>query len=213
MYIGEIIKEYRAKHKLSQRAFASMANVTAAYVSALENIYNPRNNKPYSVTTEKARDIANGMNMSVDELLSKLNKNQEFEINIAEKQPSRIPILATFPSRGNSKILGYIYDEEYNSDDYFAFRVTDDSMQDILCNGDIAIAKKQEEFSSADTCVVVVNGTPMVREVIHTNSGIMLIPRNRNKYETIEFSKKEIKSLPIEIKGIVVEARNKGCFK
>ena len=42
MYIGEIIKEYRIKNKLSQRAFASRTSLNPSYINTLEKIYNPK---------------------------------------------------------------------------------------------------------------------------------------------------------------------------
>lgn len=78
MYIGEIIKEYRITNSLSQRAFASRTTLSPSYINTLEKIYNPRTGKPYSVTTDVANEIAKAMNISIEELLSKINENQEF---------------------------------------------------------------------------------------------------------------------------------------
>lgn len=81
MYIGEIIKEYRTNNKISQRAFASRTTLSPSYINTLEKIYNPKTGKPYSVTTEVAEEIANAMNMSIEELLAKISGNQEFTVN------------------------------------------------------------------------------------------------------------------------------------
>ena len=42
MHLGEIIKEYRDKNKLSMDKFAKMANVSKAYISVLERNQRPK---------------------------------------------------------------------------------------------------------------------------------------------------------------------------
>lgn len=81
MYIGEIIKDYRKKNKLSQRAFASRTSRSASYINTLEKIYNPKTGKPYSVTTDVAKEFAKAMFINIEDLLNMLDKDQEFEIN------------------------------------------------------------------------------------------------------------------------------------
>lgn len=81
MYIGEIIKNYRMTNNLSQRGFAARTTLSPSYINTLEKIYNPKTGKPYSVTTDVAKEIANAMHISIEELLSKIDNNQEFTIN------------------------------------------------------------------------------------------------------------------------------------
>ena len=69
MKIGEVILEYRRKHKLSQRQFAKKCgDISNGYISMLENDMNPATNKGIKPTVEKLKLIANGMEMSLDEL-------------------------------------------------------------------------------------------------------------------------------------------------
>lgn len=97
MYIGEIIKEYRELNNLSQRAFASRTTLSPSYINTLEKIYNPKTNKPYSVTTDVANELAKAMYMSIEELLSKINNNQEFttsnKIPLEELYKDKVPLL------------------------------------------------------------------------------------------------------------------------
>lgn len=132
MYIGEIIKDYRTKYKLSQRAFAGRTTLSPSYINTLEKIYNPKTGKPYSVTTDVANEIAKAMNMSIEDLLSKISGNQEFTLNTSEINNFNvsIPILGTVKA-------GYDYLAEENwegtidvksenvedSSEYFALRI------------------------------------------------------------------------------------------
>lgn len=81
MFIGEIIKEYRTIHNITLRDFAARTSLSHSYISTLEQVYNPKTNKPYSVTTDAAKEIAEAMKMPIEELIRKLDETQEFEIN------------------------------------------------------------------------------------------------------------------------------------
>jgi len=110
------------------------------------------------------------------------------------------------------EIIGYYDSDEYNSDEYFVLKLNGDSMFP-LCDGDMVVVKKQEHFKSGQTCVVLISkDTPIIRDVIKTNKGVMLISKNPN-YTPIDYSYDEIVSLPIQIIGLVVEAKIKGVFK
>ena len=86
MYIGEIIKDYRLKNKLSQRTFASRTSLSPSYINTLEKVFNPKNGKPYSVTTSVALELSQAMSITIEELLSKLNEDQEFTLNEKQKE-------------------------------------------------------------------------------------------------------------------------------
>ena len=125
MYIGEIIKKYREEHHLSQRAFASLTSLSPSYINTLEKIYNPKTNKPYSVTTDVAVEIANAMNTTVENLLNMLDKSQEFQINtvpLVNIQQTEIPVLGTvkagYDYLTNENIIGHVFlrSEEHTSE-------------------------------------------------------------------------------------------------
>lgn len=92
MFIGEIIKDYRTTHNLSQREFASRTSLSFSYINTLEKVYNPKTNKPYSVTTDVAKELATAMMMPIEELIYKLDETQEFEINANQIHVIRVPI-------------------------------------------------------------------------------------------------------------------------
>lgn len=116
MYIGEIIKDYREKNELSQRAFASKTSLSPSYINTLEKIYNPKTDKPYSVTTDVANELAKAMQISIEELLSKINDNQEFttsnKISLEELYKDTVPLLGTvkagYDYLANENVLDYV---------------------------------------------------------------------------------------------------------
>lgn len=226
MYIGEIIKQYRIENKLSQRAFAKRTSLSPSYINTLEKIYNPKTNKPYSVTTDVALELANAMYISIEDLLIKINENQEFTVNtsfkpipISELQQTKIPILgkvkAGYDYLADENKIGYTYLDYTPSDteNYYALQITGNSMEPLFDDGDIAIIHKQDDFESGNTCIILINGDEAtVKKVVRMEDGIDLIAMNPY-YPVRHFSKEEMDKIPVKIIGKVVEARKKQQFK
>lgn len=162
MYIGEIIKEYRVIHNLSQRAFASRTSLSPSYINTLEKIYNPKTNKPYSVTTDVANEIASAMNITIEELLSKINDNQEFTTSTSNS--AVVFIYGTIPAGVPMECIEDVIDtEEIPADmlkggkQYFGLKVKGDSMSPEYLDGDTLILEKVEDVETGQDAVIMVN--------------------------------------------------------
>lgn len=214
MYIGEIIKEYRTNNKISQRAFASRTSLSPSYINTLEKIYNPKTGNPYSVTTDVANEIAKAMNMSIEELLSKINGNQEFTINSSSS--AVVFVYGTIPAGIPMECIEDIIDTEEISADmlkggkqYFGLKIKGNSMYPDYLDGDTIILEKTDDCESGDECCVMVNGSDgTFKKVIKNENGIILQPLN-SEYQPMFYTNEQIKSLPVKIIGKVVELRRK----
>ena len=134
-----------------------------------------------------------------------------------------IPILGTVKAGydwlAEENITGYITDSdivknyEKNIGEYFALKVTGDSMLPLLSEGDLVIVHKQSDVESGQTAIILINGDEAtVKKVIKTNDGIELHSMNPY-YPKKKFSFDDIKNLPVEIIGRVKEAKIKGAFE
>lgn len=218
MYIGEIIKKYRDEHELSQRAFASKTSLSPSYINTLEKIYNPKTNKPYSVTTDVALEIANAMNISIEDLLNMLDKNQEFNINSPKTDALGNPVIP-IPILGTVK-AGYDYLAQENwigtvdvdkklveSGELFALKIKGDSMSPVLIEDDIVVVKKQDDFENGDIVVAIINGDEAtIKKGKKSENSILLQPFNNN-YEPLIFTYEEMKTIPVTIIGIVKQLK------
>lgn len=93
MFIGEIIKKYRIENHISQRAFAAMTSLSPSYINTLEKVYNPKTGKPYSITTDVAKEISNALFIPMEQLLAMLDDKQEsnyFEFKIQDDSMSPV---------------------------------------------------------------------------------------------------------------------------
>ncbi len=83
MNIGEIIKQYRTERKLSMDNFSKQSGLTKGYISMLEKNEHPKSKKPIIPTEETIVKVAKGMNVEIDDILEKLDPNQEIQINLS----------------------------------------------------------------------------------------------------------------------------------
>ena len=214
MYIGEIIKKYRINHELSQRAFASRTSLSPSYINTLEKIYNPKTQKPYSVTTDVALELANAMNIKIEDLLNMLNNDQEFNIN--NDNSAVVFVYGTIPAGIPMECIEDIIDTEEISADmlkggkqYFGLRVKGDSMEPEYLDGDTLILEKVDDCESGDDCVVMVNGNDgTFKRVFKNENGIILQPLNPS-YSPMVYTNDQIENLPVRIIGVVEEFRRK----
>lgn len=134
-----------------------------------------------------------------------------------------IPILGTVKAGYNwlaeENVIGYITDEntvksyEKNIHEYYALKVTGDSMLPLLSEGDLVIVHDQEDVESGQTAVVLINGEEAtVKKVIKTNEGIELHAMNPY-YPIKKFTFEDMKNIPVKIIGRVKEAKIKGAFE
>lgn len=217
MYIGEIILKYRNSFepKLSQRAFASKTSLSPSYINTLEKIYNPKTGKPYSVTTDVALELATAMGLTIEELLAKLNNDQEFITNTSNFNKQAYPLLGKVKAGYNylaqENLIGYVAIDKNLPDpeNYFALKVTGDSMQPVLYEDDIVIIHKQNDVESGQIGIVLVdNEEATIKKIIKHDSYIELIAFNsyyppRKLYEKDKF----------KIIGKVTEARISKIFE
>lgn len=145
---------------------------------------------------------------------STLNKN---------RNKAKIPILGTVKAGYNwlaeENVIGYITDKdtikdyEKNINEYFALKVTGDSMLPLLSDGDLVIVHDQDDVESGQTAVILINGEEAtVKKVIKTNEGIELHAMNPY-YPIKKFTFDDMKNIPIKIIGRVKEAKIKGAFE
>lgn len=93
--------------------------------------------------------------------------------------------------------------------EYFALRIHGDSMEPKISNGDIVIVRIQDTVENNEIAIVRVNGEEATcKRVQKTSEGLALLPTNPS-YEPMFFTPKQVRELPVEIIGRVVEVRAK----
>lgn len=223
MILGDLIKEYRIKNKLSLRDFAQKCGLSHSYISALEKNIDPRTGKPIAPTLDTVKYISKGMNLSIEEILKILDDEQEFTINkdISEEynyqQSSAVVfIYGTIPAGVPMEMIEDIIDTEEIPVDmlkggkqYFGLKIKGNSMFPEYLDGDIIICEKVDNCESGQDCVVMVNGDDgTFKRVFKNENGIILQPLNP-EFQPMIYTNEQIEKLPIKVIGKVVELRRK----
>ena len=166
MFLGEIIKKYRKENNLSLRAFASKCGLSYTYISMLEKNIDYRTGKPIAPTLDSVKYISNAMNIPIDDLLKMLDDEQEFKLNedVLPNNLNVIPILGTVKAGydwlAEENVVDYVTLKENipNIKEYYALKITGDSMLPLLSEGDLVIVHDQDDVESGKTAVILING-------------------------------------------------------
>lgn len=173
-------------------------------------LYESETRKPSLEVLVKLSEI---FNCSIDYLLCKTNIRNAV-INVA-----RIPILGTVKAGydwlAEENVVDYITLKETipNINEYYALKITGQSMLPLLSEGDLVIVHDQDDVESGQTAVILINGEEAtVKKVIKTNDGIELHAMNPY-YPVKKFTYDDMKNIPVKIIGRVRQAKIKGAFE
>lgn len=200
------LNKYLDSFQMNQADLANRLSVNKSVVSSwLSGSRYPRMN-----TMEK---IANIFNIEKSDLIE--NKSQE-ESPTRHAKGIRIPVLgrvaAGIPIEAIEDVDDWeeIPDSMAKNGEYFALKIKGKSMEPRIMEGDVVIVRKQSCIDSGDVAIVLVNGNDAtVKQVTKSENGITLIGWNPSVFPPQVYNNDQIKSLPIQILGKVIEVRGK----
>lgn len=200
---GKRLKALREEYGITQKELADRLSLTPKAIS----FYELDKREP---TGEVLIALANMFHTSTDYLLG--NKEQKD----TQSKGVRIPVLgrvvAGIPIDAIEEVVDWeeIPVEMAKTGEFFGLRITGHSMEPRICDGDVVIVKKQSTVESGEIAIVLVNGNDAtIKRVKIQETGITLIATNISVYEPHFYTNEEIKELPVQILGKVVELRGK----
>ena len=81
MSLEDILRQYREAENLSMQEFADRCGLSKGYISMLEKGHHPQNSRALVPSLNTIKALANGMNMTVDSLLSAMDGDTLVSIN------------------------------------------------------------------------------------------------------------------------------------
>ena len=213
MTFANNLKNLRAMKCISQAKLADVFGFTQQAVGRWEQ---GQSTPDYNTLVK----LSNFFNVSTDYLLGRSDSptgSYSADIGSPSKEKTiRIPILgrvaAGNPIGAIEEIIGgeEIPKKLAAGSTCFALRVCGRSMEPRILAGDTVIIRQQPDVDSGDIAVVLVGGEEAtVKRVKKQKDGIILVATNTTVYEPHFYSNQEIKDLPIQILGKVVEVRYK----
>lgn len=152
MHLGEFIKQYRIKHKMSMGDFARLSGISKAYVSVLEKNRDPRNDKPITPSIHIIKKVSDTLEIPFDELFNQLDD----DIIVSFIEPSNKKItnntkLTTLSS--NSQLLVDTYNQlneprQENVLNYAKQQLNEQSHDNIIDFN--SIKEKTHKYNSSD---------------------------------------------------------------
>jgi repressor LexA len=187
MKLGDLIREYREGRDLSQRQFADICGLSNGYISMLERGVNPNTNKPITPTIPQLKKLANGMGMTISEMIDKV---EDMPVELTAGASNIIP----FPEMGKVPLIGSIacgapITAEEHIEDYvdiprhisadFALTCKGDSMINArIFDGDIVYIRQQETVDNGEIAAVLIDGEATLKRVRLFEDHISLEPEN-----------------------------------
>ena len=202
MEVKDIIKNERIKAGLTMKAVANIVGVSEGTVSRWES------GDIENMKRDKIVALANALNISPAVIMGWVDTQ-------AERCRKRVPVLgrvaAGVPIAMVEDVIDWeeIDEETAKRGEIFALRISGDSMEPRILNGDVVIVRQQDDADNGDIVIATVNGDDATcKRIRKYKDGIELIPLNP-AYSPLFFSNEEIREKPVTIIGKVIELRGK----
>lgn len=206
----------------NQVSFSSASGVNRTYISQFMNM--KLDSPPTPKILQGIAAASKGIT-TYDELMQVCGYTDYmvdffFDNNVKQKN-NRIPIVYEINYNDEKNNFVAVSDDHYilanfileDNKEYFAYKISDDSMLPLLGIGDIAIIEKKNSFSNGETCLFLLdNKNVFIRKIVDFGTYIELhttITYNK----PITLSKEEIISRNFKILGKVIRVENSSAFK
>lgn len=201
---SERMKDLRKNRGWTQDELAKRMGVSKSCIS----MYECDMRTPDFKTLESLADF---FNVDIDYLTGRKNTTT----SLSDATGVRIPVFgrvaAGIPLEAVEEIIDYeeIPAEMTRSGEYFGLKITGQSMEPRILDGDVVIVRKQDEVENGDIAIVLVNGNDATcKKFIKHENGVSLLPLNPS-FSPQFYNAEECEQLPLRVIGKVVELRGK----
>ena len=212
--VGKLIYDRRTELGITQKEVADFVGVSEATVSRWGSGHIDNMRRDRIAALSKILRLSPLAIMGIDDtdLSSRLPNMvpidaRTFRVPIVGRVAAGRPIVA------DEEIIGYEYiDNKYSKDghEYFGLRIVGKSMEPTIMDGDIVIVRRQNYVENGEIAIVLIDGEEATaKEVKESADGITLIGHNTAVYTPHFYSAQEVKNLPVQIIGRVVQSIRK----
>lgn len=212
--VGKLIYDRRTELGITQKEVADFVGVSEATVSRWESGHIDNMRRDRIAALSKILRLSPLAIMGIDD--TDLSTRLPNMVPI-DARTFRVPIVgrvaAGRPIVADEEIIGYEYiDNKYSKDghEYFGLRIVGKSMEPTIMDGDIVIVRRQNYVENGEIAIVLIDGEEATaKEVKESADGITLIGHNAAVYTPHFYSAQEVKNLPVQIIGRVVQSIRK----
>ena len=212
--VGKLIYDRRTELGITQKEVADFVGVSEATVSRWESGHIDNMRRDRIAALSKILRLSPLAIMGIDD--TDLSSRLPNMVPI-DARTFRVPIVGRVAAGGpivaDEEIIGYEYiDNKYSKDghEYFGLRIVGKSMEPTIMDGDIVIVRRQNYVENGEIAIVLIDGEEATaKEVKESADGITLIGHNTAVYTPHFYSAQEVKNLPVQIIGRVVQSIRK----
>ena len=214
MTLSELIVQYRDAHGLSQRQFAAQCSLSNGYISMIERGENPTTRQPIMPTLPKLKQLANGMGMTLSDLLTSVDDMPVDIFPDSVAYPANVlpmpdtytvpllgeiacgkPILAVEDATETVDVPSWVHAD-------FALKCKGDSMINArIFDGDIVYIRKQSQVDNGQIAAVRIGEEATLKKVYYTSSRITLRAANP-LYEDLVYEESQLDEVEILGKAV-----------
>ena len=210
MKLEEIIRQFREDSNLTMQEFAERCNLSKGYVSMLEKGKHPQSQRRLVPSIDTYAKIANGMQISLDDLFLRLDDNALVSLRRDPIPDNIIPIprMRTVPLLGMiacgdpilaaENIEGEVSAPEHVVAD-FALRCKGDSMINArIYDGDIVYIRQQARVDNGQIAAVLIGDEATLKRVyFYPESNKLVLNPENPAYEPLIFVGDELATVRI----------------
>lgn len=216
--VGRRLKEARERNKITLEEAGKKVDVHKSTVLRWENGETEKIKLPILETLADYYNVDPAWLAGYDVPMEKKSVSEQLKnigaMYVSNTDLVKIPLLGTvkagYDYMAQENWTGYVDVEKEivkDGQEYFALKVHGDSMSPVLIEDDIVIIKKQNDFENGDIVVAIINGDEAtIKKGKKSDSSILLQPLNTS-YEPLIFTYDEMKTIPVEIIGIVKQLK------
>ena len=215
MFLGELIKKYRAENSMSMQAFADASGLSKAYIQQLENNLNPKTGEAIIPSADTFSKVAAAMHISLSDIIRQVDENQPIALAsliVAEEarkiiDPATISNLHT-PGAYRVPILGEICagDGVFTEEDFkgwffldgtikcdYVLEVKGDSMEDAgIFDGDRVMILRTYDYFGKICAVVIRDTNEAVLKPVDATSDKLVLTSYNKKYEPMIYEEQDV---------------------
>lgn len=203
MTLGELIKEYRDKHGMSQRKFAIRCGLSNGYISMLEDGKNPKTGKPLVPKIDKLMLIADGLGCTLSDLMNTI-EDMEIDVsafsNLRPIKTKRFPMLGEIacgePIFASEDHESYI-DASADIKADFCLTAKGDSMIGArIYDGDVVFIQAQPVVDNGQIAAVIIDDeATLKRWYYYPEKGKLVLNPENPAYEPLVYIGEELNTV------------------
>lgn len=115
MKLSDLIRDFRKRTNISQREFSRRCDLSNTYISFLENEKNPKTDRPIIPTLEQYKKLADGMEITVQNLFEQLDEDAPVDIrDIVFRNENSVPVFIP-DSKKFTAVMKHMSFEDYKT--------------------------------------------------------------------------------------------------